>query len=87
MRYVHLSESDRGTPGHGNVDWNGVFEGLAAIDYQGDLVMKSFVALNADIARATCMWRDVVEDPDLLVTVGLTFLRTAARRHGLAKLV
>jgi D-psicose/D-tagatose/L-ribulose 3-epimerase len=85
LGYVHLSESDRGTPGRGNVDWDGVFEGLAAIDYRGDLVMESFVALNADIAKATCMWRNVVEDPDRLVTDGLGFLRTLARRHGLAK--
>jgi D-psicose/D-tagatose/L-ribulose 3-epimerase len=82
LRYIHLSESDRGTPGRGNVDWDGVFEGLAAIGYDGDLVMESFVAVNADIARATCMWRDVVEDPDRLVVDGLAFLRDAARRHG-----
>jgi D-psicose/D-tagatose/L-ribulose 3-epimerase len=82
MRYIHLSESDRGTPGRGNVDWEGVFEGLSAIGYDGDLVMESFVAVNADIARATCMWRDVVEDPDRLVVDGLAFLRDVARRHG-----
>ena len=83
LRYVHLSESDRGTPGQGNVDWNGVFEGLAAIGYDGDLVMESFVALNPDIARATCMWRDVIGDPERLVVDGLAFLRDGARRHGL----
>ena len=82
LRYVHLSESDRGTPGRGNVDWNDVFEGLAAIGYRGALVMESFVALNPDIARATCMWRDVIEDPERLVSDGLSFLRTMARRHG-----
>lgn len=85
LRYIHLSESDRGTPGRGNVDWNGVFEGLAAIGYEGALVMESFVALNPDIARATCMWRDVIEDPERLVDDGLTFLRTMARRHGLGR--
>jgi D-psicose/D-tagatose/L-ribulose 3-epimerase len=83
LRYIHLSESDRGTPGQGNTDWNGVFEGLAEIGYDGDLVMESFVALNPDIARATCMWRDVVGDPERLVVDGLAFLRGAARRHGL----
>ena len=85
VRYMHLSESDRGTPGLGNVDWNGVFEGLAAIGYEGDLVMESFVAVNPDIARATCMWRDVIGDPDTLVRDGLAFLRDGARRHGLLR--
>jgi D-psicose/D-tagatose/L-ribulose 3-epimerase len=82
LRYIHLSESDRGTPGRGNVDWEGVFKGLAAIGYSGDLVMESFVDLNPDMARATCMWRDVVEDPGRLVGDGLDFLRGVARRHG-----
>ena len=83
LRYMHLSESDRGTPGRGNVDWNEVFEGLAAVGYQGDLVMESFVDVNPDIARATCMWRDVIEDPQRLVVDGLAFLRGVAARHGL----
>lgn len=83
LRYIHLSESDRGTPGRGNVDWNEVFEGLAAVGYQGDLVMESFVDVNPDIARATCMWRDVIEDPQRLVVDGLAFLRGVAARHGL----
>jgi D-psicose/D-tagatose/L-ribulose 3-epimerase len=83
LRYIHLSESDRGTPGKGNVDWNAVFEGLAAVGYGGDLVMESFVALNPDMVRATCMWRDVIGDPERLVVDGLAFLRDGARRHGL----
>ena len=83
LQYIHLSESDRGTPGKGNVDWNEVFEGLAAVGYQGDLVMESFVDVNPDIARATCMWRDVIEDPQRLVVDGLAFLRGVAGRHGL----
>ncbi len=83
LRYVHLSESDRGTPGLGNVDWDSVFQGLANIGYDGDLVMESFVAVNPDIARATCMWRDGIGDPDILVRDGLSFLRDGARRYGL----
>ena len=55
LRNMHLSESDRGTPGLGNVDGASVFAGLAAIGYQGDLVMESFVALNPAMTRATCM--------------------------------
>ncbi len=83
LQYIHLSESDRGTPGAGNVQWDKVFSGLAAIGYQGDLVMESFVALNPDIARATCIWRDVAGDPAILVREGLRFLRGKAIEHGL----
>ena len=84
LGYIHLSESDRGTPGTGNVHWPDVFRGLAAIGYDGRLVMESFAAVNDDIAGATAMWRNVVGDPEALVRDGLAFLRTQAREHGLA---
>lgn len=83
LGYIHLSESHRGTPGRGTVDWDGVFRGLAAIDYRGNLVMESFAAINEDIARATCMWRDIVSDPAALVRDGLAFLRGKADDFGL----
>ncbi|MER3479984.1 MAG: sugar phosphate isomerase/epimerase [Meiothermus sp.] len=83
LGYIHLSESDRGTPGSGNVHWDAVFAGLREIGFAGDLVMESFVAVNPDIARATCTWRDVVGDPEALVREGLAFLRSKAREHGL----
>jgi D-psicose/D-tagatose/L-ribulose 3-epimerase len=83
MQYIHLSESDRGTPGTGNVRWEDVFRGLKAIEYDGRLVMESFAAVNEDIIGATALWRDVVGDPQALITDGLTFLRDKAAEHGL----
>ena len=81
LRYIHLSESDRGTPGTGNVHWNEVFRGLKDIGYSGDLVMESFAAVNEDLAGATAIWRDVVDNPETLIRDGLTFLRTKAIEH------
>jgi D-psicose/D-tagatose/L-ribulose 3-epimerase len=83
MRYIHLSESDRGTPGTGNVHWDDVFRGLKAIEYDGRLVMESFAAVNEDIIGATALWRDVVGDPQALIVDGLTFLRDKAAEHDL----
>jgi D-psicose/D-tagatose/L-ribulose 3-epimerase len=84
MQYIHLSESDRGTPGTGNVHWDEVFGGLAQIGYDGRLVMESFAAVNEDIIGATALWRDVVGDPQALIRDGLSFLRDKAAEHGLA---
>ena len=81
MRYIHLSESDRGTPGTGNVHWDEVFRGLKAIDYDGYLVMESFAAINEDLAGATALWRDVVGDPETLIRDGLGFLRGKAAEY------
>jgi D-psicose/D-tagatose/L-ribulose 3-epimerase len=83
LRYIHLSESDRGTPGLGNVRWDDVFGGLQAIGYSGRLVMEAFVAVNEDIIGATAIWRDLVGDPDALITDGLAFLRGKSREYGL----
>jgi D-psicose/D-tagatose/L-ribulose 3-epimerase len=83
LRYIHLSESDRGTPGLGNVHWDDVFAGLRAISYDGRLAMESFVAVNADIIGATAIWRDIVGDPDALIRDGLAFLQGKSREYGL----
>jgi D-psicose/D-tagatose/L-ribulose 3-epimerase len=81
MQYIHLSESDRGTPGTGNVHWDEVFRGLRTIDYDGYLVMESFAAVNEDLAGATALWRDVVGDPETLIRDGLSFLRGKATEY------
>ncbi|HET7271587.1 MAG TPA: sugar phosphate isomerase/epimerase family protein, partial [Rubrobacter sp.] len=82
LGYIHLSESDRGTPGTANVNWDEVFRGLKEIDYGGALAMESFAAVNEALIGATALWRDVVGDPDALVRDGLAFLRAKGKEHG-----
>ncbi len=81
---IHCSESDRGVPGQGNVHWEQTFAGLAAIGYQGPLVLESFAAVNPDLAGATCMWRTPSYSSDQLVQEGVAFLREQATAVGLA---
>ncbi len=81
---IHCSESDRGVPGQGNVHWEETFAGLAAIGYQGPLVLESFAAVNPDLAGATCMWRTPSYSSDLLVREGVAFLRKHAMAAGMA---
>jgi len=83
LKYIHLSESDRGTPGLGNVHWDDVFAGLRAIGYDGRLAMESFVAVNEDIIGPTAIWRDIVGDPDTLIRDGLAFLQGKSRDYEL----
>ncbi|MCC6314936.1 MAG: sugar phosphate isomerase/epimerase [Thermomicrobiales bacterium] len=80
---IHLSESDRGVPGQGNVRWHDVFAGLQAIDYPGPLVLESFAAVNPDLAGATCMWRSPNYTSDQLVREGVRFLRHEAEKAGI----
>lgn len=83
-KYIHMSESDRGIPGQGNVNWEAVFQGLKAIDYQGPLVLEAFAEINPDLAGATCVWRPRSYSAPELARQGLSFLREGAARVGLA---
>ncbi|WP_181701005.1 sugar phosphate isomerase/epimerase family protein [Chthonobacter albigriseus] len=82
--YIHLSESDRGVPGSGTIDWTDVFRALAETGFKGDLVMESFVTLPPEIASALCVWRDVASGRQEVLEKGVPFLKSLAKVHGLA---
>jgi D-psicose/D-tagatose/L-ribulose 3-epimerase len=82
--YIHMSESHRGLPGEGTVDWDDVFQGLHDIDYRGPLVLEAFAAINPDLIGATCLWRKSRYQGRELATKGLEFLKTKAAKYGLA---
>jgi D-psicose/D-tagatose/L-ribulose 3-epimerase len=81
--YIHISESDRGVPGTGTIDWNDVFRALADTKFEGKLVIESFVALPPEIAGALCVWRPVARDRHELLAKGVPFLKGLAKAHGL----
>ena len=82
--YAHLSESDRGVPGTGTIDWDDVFRTLADIGFKGRLVIESFVTLPAEIAAALSVWRPVARDRHEILEKGVPFLKALAKVHGLA---
>jgi D-psicose/D-tagatose/L-ribulose 3-epimerase len=82
--YIHLSESDRGVPGTGTIDWDDAFSALAAIGFAGDLVIESFVTLPPEIATALCVWRPVAKDRYEVLDQGVAYIRGMARKHGLS---
>jgi D-psicose/D-tagatose/L-ribulose 3-epimerase len=75
LRHLHACENDRGAPGSGNVDWPGVAQALADIDYDGPVVIESFTAKVQSIARAAAIWRALAPTQDDLAQDGLNFLR------------
>jgi D-psicose/D-tagatose/L-ribulose 3-epimerase len=83
LRYIHLSESDRGTPGAGNVRWDEIYAALAAIGFKGGLAMESFIDMPPEIAHGLAVWRPVAESRDVVISEGLPFLRNKARQYGL----
>jgi len=81
--YLHVSESNRGVPGSGTIDWDEVFRALAATGFRGDLVLESFVTLPPEIASALCVWRSVARDRHEVLEKGVPFIRALAKVHGL----
>lgn len=81
--YIHLSESDRGVPGTGTIDWDATFRALARVGFKGDMVMESFVTLPPEIASALCVWRSVAKDRQEVLEKGAAFLKSFAAVHGL----
>lgn len=76
LKHVHTCENDRGTPGTGHVDWNGVFQALNDVEYDGWLTIESFGAAIVEIAAAACIWRDLEKDSETLAFEGLKFLKS-----------
>ena len=73
--HLHSCENDRGTPGSGNVDWNGVAQALKDINYDGPVVIESFTPDVKSIAKAAAIWRPLADSSDSLASEGLAFLR------------
>jgi len=73
--HVQGNESDRGTPGTGNVDWQGIKEALEEIGYEGAVVIETFGTVSEEIAKATCIWRPLANSSDELAEEGLAFYR------------
>ncbi len=77
LGHMHCCENDRGAPGSGHVDWDGVFEALHDVNYDNWIVIESFVPAIDAIAKAAAIWRQL--DPGGANTVavdGLKFLKS-----------
>ncbi|HVG49548.1 MAG TPA: sugar phosphate isomerase/epimerase [Rubellimicrobium sp.] len=83
LRYIHLSESDRGTPGEGTCDWDEVYGALAAIGFKGGLAMESFINMPPELAYGLAVWRPVAESFEEVMGKGLPFLRNKAKQYRL----
>ncbi len=83
LKYIHLSESDRGAPGAGNIPWDEIFAALAAIGFKGGLAMESFINMMPELALSLSVWRPVAKDEAEVMGTGLPFLRNKARQYRL----
>jgi D-psicose/D-tagatose/L-ribulose 3-epimerase len=75
LKHVHITESDRGMTGEGNVHWDDFFKALAAINYQGPLVLENFSSEITELVGPTSLWRPSKYNSEDLAKGSLAFMR------------
>lgn len=79
--HYHLCENDRGIPGTGTVDWDGIFRGLSEINYDGYAALESFVDTTDNMN--TWVWRQLAPNGDVLVKEGVAFIKQKMKEYNL----
>ena len=75
LKHLHITESDRGMTGEGNVHWDAFFKALAAINYQGPLVLENFSSEITALVGPTSLWRPSKYNSEDLTKGSLLFMR------------
>ncbi|MFQ3325089.1 MAG: D-psicose/D-tagatose/L-ribulose 3-epimerase [Pseudomonadales bacterium] len=75
LNHFHVSESHRGTPGTGAVDWKNSFKALKDMDYKGWLVIESFAKDVDGFPEAVNIWRDCFSSKDEVVEQGFALIK------------
>ncbi|MEX0771762.1 MAG: sugar phosphate isomerase/epimerase family protein [Balneolales bacterium] len=82
LGHVHISESDRGTPGEGQALWDEAFATLAEIEYDGWLTIEAFTRNDPDFANSINVWREYSQPWDV-AEKGFSFIKEMCNKHGL----
>lgn len=75
LYHFQVAENDRGTPGTGQFDWEGIATALNEIGYDRHIIIETFTQDNELLAKAAAIWRPLAESPDQLAKDGLSFLK------------
>lgn len=81
LKYVHMTESDRGMLGEGNVQWDDFFKALAKINYSGDLVLENFSSAVPGMSALTSLWRTSKYDAESLALGSLQFMKNKVETY------
>ncbi len=73
--HYHLSESHRGIPGTGTVNWDEIYRALGEVNYTGVVGLESFLDVSDAMRAATCVWRPMASSSDVLLSEGLRYLK------------
>ncbi|MES2828048.1 MAG: sugar phosphate isomerase/epimerase family protein [Bacteroidota bacterium] len=75
LKHLHITESNRGMPGEGTVNWDELFKGLKDIQFEGNLVLENFSSAVPGMQQAVSLWQTSPHDAESLATGSLKFLK------------
>lgn len=80
LGHFHACGSDRGTPGGDQINWDKVSSSLRQVNYDGDVVIESFIPDIEMIAKAASIWRQFEPSQEDIAIKGLKFLKTCLNK-------
>jgi len=83
LKHLHITESNRGMPGEGNVRWDDLFKALKSINYQGALVLENFSSSIPGMSERVNLWQPSNHDADELAKGSLAFIKEKALQYDL----
>lgn len=75
LKHLHITESNRGMPGEGTVNWEDLFKGLKAIGFEGNLVLENFSSSIPGMQQAVSLWQTSPHDAEELAIGSLNFIK------------
>jgi D-psicose/D-tagatose/L-ribulose 3-epimerase len=75
LKHLHITESNRGMPGEGTVNWDELFRGLDAINFEGNLVLENFSSSVQGMQQAVSLWQTSPHNAEELAICSLHFIK------------
>lgn len=75
LKHIHVTESHRGMPGEGTVNWEEFFSALKNINFEGNLVLENFSSSIPGMQEQVSLWQKSPHDAQELAEGSLDFLR------------
>ena len=77
LGHFHACGSDRGTPGGDQINWEKISAALHQVNYDGEVVIESFIPDIEVIAKAASIWRQFEPSQEDIAVKGLKFLKSS----------
>lgn len=75
LKHIHVTESHRGMPGEGTVNWDAFFSALEEINFEGNLVLENFSSSIPGMQEKVSLWQQSPHNAQELAEGSLAFLK------------